>query len=67
MVTCMETDYVRVAQAVLVRALHEAEHGPGKGAARYWLVCSKNRQRELILTVTNLHQDDLNRFVKELA
>ena len=65
----METDYTRVAQAVLVRALHDAEKARTKRErqlARRWLIATPNEFRELLLTTTNLCQNDLDRFVKGL-
>jgi hypothetical protein len=60
-------DYYRIAQAILVRALHEAEFGPGEVPARRWLTCQPNKFRDLIVDgVTNLHQDWIDKFVKGL-
>ena len=54
----------RLALGILSQACKEARRGDAK--AQRWLVCRPNRMRELILTETQLHQDDLDRFVKEI-
>ena len=61
--------YHKLAQAIFVQALKEAraKKEPARSKARTWLTCRPNRIRELILEVTtNLHQDDVDRFVREL-
>lgn len=62
-------DYFRLARAILVQALDDAKRARykvGRQDARAWLTEQPNRFRDAILSKTNLTQDDLDRYVREL-
>jgi hypothetical protein len=64
-----ELDYLRLAQAVLVRACEDARAPKPsnlRAEARDWLTCEPNPLRDAILPATNLTDDDLRRYVQGL-
>lgn len=66
----MHLDYFRLARAILVQALDDAKRSryrKGRIEAREWLTEQPNLFRDAILSKTNLTQDDLDRYVRELG
>lgn len=62
-------DYIRLAQAILVQALDDTVRGRSERIridAEDWLIEQPNHFRDAILGTTNLTQDDLDRYVREL-
>lgn len=69
MPTAITGDYVRLAQAILCRALEDATSADPdvRSAAQHWLTFEGNQLRELILeATTDIHQDWINEYVQEI-